>query len=95
MTSTTLLWQDKALTIIAEQLHREHSRVTGEDVRFWLRTKRLRSPSHPNAYGALIRRAIETKLLRPTTKMAASESPTSHGRAQRIYSVTRPRSKAA
>ncbi len=43
----TLPWQAKALSLIAEQLHQEHSRVTGEDIRYWLRTKRLRSIRTP------------------------------------------------
>ena len=89
-------WQVRALNRIAEGLYLDHNKVTGEEIRFWLRSKRLKAPAHPNAYGALIRRAVDTGLLKRTKKVAASLTPTSHGRVRPVYSVVKPRkSKAA
>jgi hypothetical protein len=91
-----LPWQSKALNIIAEHLAKDHTKVTGEQVRMWLhRKRRLGQPTHSACYGALIRRAIEMKLLRPTKDFAPSESPSSRSRQRRVYSVAKSRKRAS
>lgn len=89
--SKSVSWHNKALNLIASSLHEDHTRVTGEDIRFWLRSKRIRNPSSPNAYGALIRSAIDNGILRRLSRYQASVSPSSHGRKRRVYSVVKPR----
>ena len=93
--SKNIPWQTKALTIMSEHLSKDHDRVTGEGIRIWLhRKRRLGQPSHPNCYGALIRRAIEMKLLRPTKEFSPSVTPSSRGRQRRVYSVVKSRRTA-
>lgn len=87
-TSTKTTWMEKATTLITEGLYNDYRQVTGEQIRFWLRSKRLRAPAHPNAYGALILRLVQQGILRKTQKFAASEAPTSHGRQRRVYAVS-------
>jgi hypothetical protein len=90
-----LPWQSKALNLISEHLYNDHSKVTGEQVRMWLhRKRRLGQPTHSACYGALIRRAIEMKLLRPTKDFAPSTSPSSRSRVRRVYTVGKTRKKA-
>lgn len=81
-------WIEAALSLM-EQLHAHKSRVTGEDVRFWLRSRRFRAPAHPNTYGALIRTAIGRGLLRPLGEYRPMRASTSHGRITQVYAVNR------
>ena len=84
-------WIAKATAAIEMNLYEDHRRVTGETVRNWLRRRRMRKPDHHNAYGALIRIAVQRGLLRPTGEFARMEAPTSHRRITPVYRVKKPK----
>jgi hypothetical protein len=84
-------WLTKALALMESGLHNDHRKVTGEDVRFWLRSKRLRGPASPNAYGALILTAVRRGILRQTDEWRPMRADTSHGRITPVYSVPKRR----
>lgn len=54
---------------------------TGEDIR----NKVGALPSHPNAWGGLINRALKAELIFPTGDYTAMKSKNSHGRRTPIY----------
>jgi hypothetical protein len=95
MTATTRRrgpsWVEKAITVIENSLYADHRKVTGEQVRNWLRKQKVRRPAHPNAYGALIRTCVGRNLLKFSGELTAMEDPRSHGRMTPIYTVRRPR----
>ena len=86
-------WLDRALSTMSENLYDDHRKVTGEQVRYWLKAKRLRAPHTPNMYGILINRAINLGLLKKTEKFVASETPSSHNAKIRVYTVSKRKLK--
>jgi hypothetical protein len=80
---------DRALTVMNEGLYNDHKTVTGEQVRFWLKSKRVKSPDKTNLYGTLISRAINLGLLKRTDKFVTMETPTSGGKKRRLYTVSK------
>jgi hypothetical protein len=57
---------------------------TGEDVRDHL-TKLNIVPHHPNAWGALVAKAVRDKLLTPTGERRPMKGPRSHARRTDVY----------
>jgi len=57
---------------------------TGEDVRDCLVRLGV-APHHPNAWGALIAKAVRDKLLTPTGERRAMRGPRSHARRTDVY----------
>jgi hypothetical protein len=57
---------------------------TGEDVRELL-TKAGVVPHHPNAWGALVSKAVRDKLLTPTGERRPMRGPRSHARRTDVY----------
>lgn len=84
-----LPWLDRALNAITKGLREDHKTVTGEQVRFWLKSKRIKPPHTPHMYGILIKRAIDLEILKRTTETTAMQDPTSHGRKTTVYTVTK------
>lgn len=73
-------------------LYNDYRKVTGEQVRMWLRTQKVRKPEHTNTYGALILNAINRGLLRPTGDVVRATDPKAKGRLTPVYTVKRQRS---
>jgi len=90
-TSSSSSWISRALTHM-QSLHETHSAVTGEEVRFWLRSRRMKPPAQKQSYGALINAAIRTGILTRTKQTRITTSPTSHSWSTPVYKVKRPRS---
>lgn len=59
---------------------------TGEEVREYL-TRLYVAPHHPNAWGALIAKAVRDGLLVTTGERRAMRGPRSHGRRTDVYRV--------
>ena len=76
-------WFDGALAILP-QIRNDSPFATGEDVRLWLE-ERMGKPHHHNAQGALIRVAIQKKILRPTGKFIQMRTKKSHARMTPVY----------
>lgn len=80
-------WIKRALRMLPEIRYKSAlSTVTGEDVRVWLE-QRMEPPHHHNAYGALIRMAIQKNVLRPTGKFVQMRTKKSHARMTQVYWV--------
>jgi hypothetical protein len=88
--ATSSPWINKALGYLAT-LHETHSQVTGEDVRFWLKSRRVKAPASPQSYGALIQSAIRAGILARTNKTRMTVSKTSHSWSTPVYNVRKPR----
>lgn len=61
------------------------AKVTGEDLRKALTLYGLASPTHPNAWGALVRTAVKRGRLIPTNELRNMTDPRSHARLTRVY----------
>lgn len=61
---------------------------TGEDVRDYLTGLGV-VPHHPNAWGALVSKAVRDGLLVPTGERRAMRGPKSHARRTDVYRTTR------
>jgi hypothetical protein len=82
---------DRALTAMSEGLYNDHKTVTGEQVRYWLKSKRVKAPTNPNLYGSLISKAISIGFLNPTNKTALTES----GKQRTVYNVSKKKIELA
>lgn len=84
-------WMDEALAIVSSMRGswlNEGTDFTGEGLRWYLtRARHLPEPHHPNAWGALIRTAIQRGLLIPTGRFTHMTGPKSHARMTQIYRV--------
>lgn len=58
---------------------------TGEDIRLELARRGLSAPHHHNAWGALIKRAQEKRLIRKTGRSAHMRTKKSHARLTPVY----------
>lgn len=72
-------WKEGALYVI-KHLPRDW-KGTGEDIRLLV----AEEPSHPNAWGGLINRAVSHGLIRPTGDYVPMSAKKSHGRKTPVY----------
>jgi hypothetical protein len=56
----------------------------GEDIRFHVREK-IGEPKHPNAWGALGKALLESKIIQPTGRHTAMKDRSSHARQTPVY----------
>lgn len=84
-------WISRVMTALETRLHADHKMVSGEDVRNWLSAHRYRKPEHHNAYGALIRLAVQRGILMPTGRFKRVVAAQSRGRITPVYRVAKPR----
>ena len=71
-----------------KRLRKRQNGYTGEDIRLALEKSSI-TPSHPNAWGALINKAQIDELIVPTNKFRNTELPSSKGRQARVYAINR------
>lgn len=58
---------------------------TGEDMRMWLREAGLSEPTHHNAWGALIKKAVSKQLIADTGHTRNLKTEKSHARRSPIW----------
>ena len=77
VTTSNLTWMDRAIEMV-----RDISQFigTGEDLRHLLLHKGLSVPSHPNAWGALIRQCRNENLIHTTGRWRRPRDKASHAR---------------
>jgi len=74
-------WMTRGLIAIASHINTE---MTGEDIRRILR-RIIGDPTHHNAWGALISRAVKRGLIEPTGEWRPMQLPRSHARQTPVY----------
>lgn len=86
---TPLSWVDANLTVMCEKLSSEFTKVTSEDIRYWLKSRRMKAPSGVfngrHMYGGLMRKAIAVGLLKPTETFKTIEN----SKKARVYKVSK------
>ena len=70
------------------KLRKRKTGYTGEDIRFTLEGQKI-IPNHPNAWGALIRKAQIDDLIVPTGKFRHMVAETSNARQTQVYAINR------
>lgn len=75
VSSKNTRWMEEALRVIKTIV--PHQRVIGEDIRKYVLDFH-ESPTHPNAWGALIRTAVGRGYLEPTGRWLSSTAKKSH-----------------
>lgn len=88
MTKSTS-WLDRNFSYVCTNLSSEFSTVTSEQIRFWLKSKKLKTAPVPQYYGLLIKKAINAGLLKATTKTVVKTGPNARGRTNVVYKVSK------
>lgn len=87
MAKVTSTFMESGLKAISK-LRKRKSGYTGEDIRFKLSESKIK-PNHPNAWGALIRKAQNDDLITATGEYRHMVAPTSNGRQSPVYMINR------
>jgi hypothetical protein len=77
-------WMIQGLRLMPRLKDRFHNGATGEEIRLAL-TPVIGLPTHHNAWGRLIRLAIEQNILVMTGAMDQMRTPKSHARSTPVY----------
>jgi len=78
-------WSDAAFKALLDLRSENNlSTFTGEDLRFQI-AKKIGNPHHPNAWGALIMKAVKGDLIINTGKYVPMKSPRSHACKKPVY----------
>lgn len=78
-------WLDNALALIASEVA-PGTELMGEDLRA---IPGIGEPTHPNAFGALVRTAIRRGLIEPTGQFRKAKRETIHAHRLAVYRRTR------
>jgi hypothetical protein len=73
------LWMASAVAELVARYATTGTELTGEDMREYV-TKEIGTPSHPNAWGALVKALIRGGWIKDTFVTAQMTSPQSHAR---------------
>lgn len=82
-------WLDRNFAYVCENLASEFTTTTSEQIRFWLKSKRLRAAPVPQYYGILIKKAVDSGLLLPTNKVVKKTGPNARGKTNIVYKVSK------
>lgn len=77
-------WVQAALDCLTPEFKRTHPTFTGESLRVSLLTK-IDQPHSHNAWGALVKKLLHHKIIRPTGRWVSMSTKSSHARATRTY----------
>lgn len=77
-------WMGRAL--VAVTLLKRGKLMTGEDIRVSI-VKYVGEPHHHNAWGAMVKNAIEQNLIVPTEEWRHMKLPQSHARKSPVYRI--------
>ncbi len=78
-------WSDTAFKALLDlRSGNDLSTFTGEDLRLRI-AKKIGNPHHPNAWGALIMKAVKRGIIINTGKYVSMRKPSSHARRNPVY----------
>ena len=81
-------WQDRAIALLSIYLVSHDTFIT-EDFRTWATANGLDEPQEPRAYGAVIRRAVKSGMIRATGEYRQTTNIKSHSRPMMVWRKTK------
>lgn len=77
-------WVQLVLDALTPEFKKNHPTFTGETLRVSLLCK-VPAPHHSNAWGALTKKLLHHKIIKPTGKWVSMSTKASHARMTRVY----------